>query len=316
MLVFTVYAFTRNHPEITGFELASFANYTIIAFFINYFVLPRYYKNRRVFELILLSVLSLFICILIEEGILEPIFFPENRGADIRLFWTIVGVLPKLSLLVVFKMVWDMIYMRKELDELKSLAEQNELQFLQTQINPHFLFNNLNNIYSYSLEGSPKTPKIILGLADMMRYVLYECKEDYMPLSKEVTQLKNFIELNELQLEGRGEVKVEVIGDASRYKVAPLILIVFVENAFKHSASSLSDGIKINIVLEITYNGELLFTCENNFSEKTSTDSLSKGIGLTNVYKRLKLIYGDQYNLQLDDSNSNYVVKLLLPLKK
>jgi len=314
LLVFTTYAVTRRETSITPFEIVSFANYAVTAFFINYFVLPRYYKNKKTFQLLLIIIFSLFACILIEEVVLEPIFFPADRGANVKLFWTIITVLPRLSLLVVFKLAWDMIFIRRELEKVKSIAEQNELHFLQTQINPHFLFNNLNNIYSFALEGSPKTPEIILGLSDMMRYVLYECKEDYMLLTKELKQLENFIKLNELQIEDRGQVTFESTGENERYKIAPLILIVFVENAFKHSVSSLSEGIYISIKTKITSDNKLLFTCENNYSESTNTDSLSHGIGLENVHKRLELIYGDNYELDYSAENSKYIVTLKMPL--
>lgn len=316
IFIFLAFTITRTDPQITSFETVTFISYVVVAFFINYWVLPHYYKKQNIYELVFFCILGLYFCIVLEEVVLEPLFFPEDIGGTIRLFWTIMSVLPILSLLVVFKLVWDMVIVRRELDEIKLVAKQNELQFLQTQINPHFLFNNLNNIYSFSLEGSPKTSDAILGLSEMMRYILYECKEDYISLSRELEQLENFIELNKLQLEHRGKVQFESIGNVSGYKITPLILMVFVENAFKHSTSSLSDGIQISIKNEITNEGNLLFTCKNNYSKSTNTIRLSKGIGLANVKKRLDLIYNDTYSLENIEENDTYTVRLTLPLQE
>jgi len=314
ILVFVALTVTRKDPTIEWSEVIFFLNYTATALFISYWALPRYNKNENGWELLMYFVLALTSCILMEELVIEPYFFPEERGQNIVVVWALLSALPKLALLIAFKLVWDVIFIRKELDELKSLARQNELQFLQSQINPHFLFNNLNNVYSYALENSPKTPEIILGLSDLLRYVLYECKEEYMPLDKELKQLESFIKLSEVQIENRGEINFKFPSDTSSYKIAPLLLLVFVENAFKHSVSSMSDGIQISVIAKITDSDKLEFICSNTYSADTNVDSLSKGIGLANVKKRLDLIYGDQYHLNLKSNDNLFTASLLIPL--
>ncbi len=316
ILVFVSLTITRRHPTIEWSEVVIFLNYTVTALFISYWALPRYNNNKNGWELILYFVLALSFCILIEEVVIEKLFYPEDRGQNILVFWALLSILPKLSLLIAFKLVWDMVFIRKQLDELKSLAKQNELQFLQSQINPHFLFNNLNNIYSYSLENSPKTPEIILGLSDLLRYVLYDCKEEYMSLDKELEQLESFIKLSEVQIENRGIVSFNFPSDTSSFKIAPLLLLVFVENAFKHSVSSMSDGIEISVLVNVTDSNKLEFTCSNTYSINSNVNSLDKGIGLENVKKRLELIYGDQYHLDLNSTTDIYTVSLLVPLEK
>jgi len=202
-------------------------------------------------------------------------------------------------------------------DSLSLASElESEMQFLKSQINPHFLFNNLNNLYSYAIEQSPKTPEIILELSGLLRYMLYECKEDFVPLTKEVEKLENFINLSEMQIEERGQVNFSTQNIQSNYQIAPLILIVFIENAFKHSTASQADNIEIDVNLELLETGELEFVCKNSFLLQSNTDSLSNGIGLENVKKRLELIYPNAYQINIQNNNNIYKVSLKIDLNK
>jgi len=178
------------------------------------------------------------------------------------------------------------------------------------------LFNNLNNLYSYSIENSPKTPSIILELSSVLRYMLYDCKEDYVCLVKEIQHLKNFTALNELQVEHRGEIQFKHSNDIpTHFNIAPLILNVFIENAFKHSTNSQSDNIKININIIIDEKGFVKFICKNNFLPLNNDKYLSKGIGLENVKKRLNLLYPNDHTLSINETHNSYEVILLMNLK-
>ena len=316
ILLFLTIAVTMRDPDIHLGEILIFINYAIAAFIIGFIIVPRFYKDRKVSVLILTTVLVVFLSILVEELFLEKIFFPDNRGKTLNIFFTILQVFPKIMMLVGFKLGWEALVMRQEMEKLKDLARQSELQFLQSQINPHFLFNNLNNLYSYAIEGSDRTPDIILQLSDLLRYMLYECKDDYVLLSKDLSQLENFISLNELQIENRGKVNYSFIGNDMNYVIAPLILIVFVENAFKHSVSSLTDKIDIDVKVEVSQEGALYFNCKNNFANNSNTDSLAKGIGLDNVRKRLELIYGANYELKCEADNDVFEVSLSINLQR
>ena len=214
-----------------------------------------------------------------------------------------------------FKFAWDASIKQREVEELRTSVKESELQFLKSQINPHFLFNNLNNLYSYAIEQSPKTPSIILELSSVLRYMLYDCKEDFVVLRKEIEHLKNFTQLNELQIEHRGKVIFETDHIPAGYLIAPLILNVFIENAFKHSTASQSEGIFINIYIKLDKDGLLDFECKNSFRPITNTDNLSNGIGLENVKKRLQLLYHDAHTLQIKDTNNLYTVRLKMNLK-
>jgi LytS/YehU family sensor histidine kinase len=146
--------------------------------------------------------------------------------------------------------------------------------------------------------------------------MLYDCKEKYVALPKEINHLKNFTQLNELQIEERGKVSFKTKNIPSEYRIAPLILTVFIENAFKHSTASQSKDISIDVDIHVTDIGILEFKCENSFRPVTNTDNLYKGIGLENVKKRLLLLYPDVHKLTISDSGEVYTVHLKMQLKK
>lgn len=318
LLVFVFYSFDRHQPRIEEHQFVFFIHYAIWAFIINYVLLPRFlYQKKRLIFLILV-----FFCIaaaiLIEESILEQIYFPNTKRAQTfpGVFYSLLDVLPVITILSGFKFAWDALVKQQEVEDLRASMQESELQFLKSQINPHFLFNNLNNLYSHAIENSPKTPDIILELSSVLRYMLYECKAKFVSLTKEIEQLKNFTKLNELQIEDRGSVNFRTQNIQAGYQIAPLILIVFLENAFKHSTASQSEAIFIDVDVQLSEDGTLTFLCKNSFLPNTNTDNLSRGIGLENVKKRLNLLYPDSHHLEIDAADNEYEVKLTMQLKK
>nr|WP_256439399.1 histidine kinase [Aquimarina sp. MMG015] len=227
-----------------------------------------------------------------------------------------MSTLPTLSVLAGFKFGWDALIKQREVKELKDSVKESELQFLKSQINPHFLFNNMNNLYSYAIEKSPRTPELILELSGVLRYMLYECKAKYVSLSKEVEQLENFINLGRLQIEGRGTVTLSKNIERANFWIAPLILIVFVENALKHGSSSQTDGILIAMDIKVTNEGMLYFKCSNTYKNQTNTNNLDSGIGLENVKKRLDILYPKAHKLHINNDKDMYEVQLMIDLKK
>lgn len=314
-LVFLFYSMERNQTSIPTYKIAFFLNYALAAFFINYVLLPQFYYQKKTILFFVIVLLTIMGVIMVEEFILEKIFFSGNRANTFGgLLLTMSQVLPPIAMLSGFKFGWDALGKQQEVEELKMAVKESELQFLKSQINPHFLFNNLNNLYSYSIEQSPKTPEIILELSGLLRYMLYECKEDFVPLTKEVEQLENFINLSEMQIEERGTVNFSTQNIQSHFKIAPLILIVFIENAFKHSTASQVDDINIEVDIQLKEAGTLQFICKNSFLPKSNTDSLSNGIGLENVKKRLELSYPNAHQLEIKNDNNIYEVQLAINL--
>lgn len=298
------------------YKIAFFGNYMVAAMFINYVLLPKLYSRKR-FGLFFTSVaLLIILVILTDEFFLEKIYFPETRGTYFPgVFFTLVETLPLIIFYMGFKFAWDYNKKQSEIEKLKVLVKDSELQFLKSQINPHFLFNNLNNLYAYALEESPKTPTIILELSSVLRYMLYDCKEDFVPLPKEVEHLKNFTELYKLQIEHRGDIQFHTNVAASEYSIAPLILMVFIENAFKHSTNSQSEGIEIEIAITVSQTGVLNFICKNGFSPLDQKGNTSRGIGILNVRKRLELLYPNAHTLEITNTDTVFNVALKMQLK-
>lgn len=213
-----------------------------------------------------------------------------------------------------FLVVWGLSFLLK-IDKLwkqSQLEKRNaELSYLKSQVNPHFLYNTLNGIYALSLEDSAKTPDAIVRLSELMRYVTSEIENDFVLLSNEIKYIENYIELQKLRLGDTVEVSFvcNVIGD--NLMIAPLILMPFVENAFKHGLSAKKSKIGIN--LEISAMEELKFQITN---KKQTAQVSGTGIGLENVRKRLELIYGEQYQLNIKNADKDFFVELKLKLKK
>lgn len=189
-----------------------------------------------------------------------------------------------------------------------------EIKFLKSQINPHFLFNVLNNIYALTVIKSDKAPDNLMRLSEMLRYMLYDSNDGKVPLQKEIDYLENYISLASLK-DSRGlNVKVEIDKSQPGIKVAPLLFIPFVENAFKHSKiEDLKNGF-INISL-ITSSEQIEFSVENSIPSVSFKKDKLRGIGLTNTKKRLELLYPYKHLLNISDSGNVYSVILKLDLK-
>ena len=316
-VVFVFYSYDRKNPQIESYQVVFFLTYAAAAFVINYLLLPRFLYRKKPLLFVGYVVVVVAAVIILEEAVIEQIYFPDTRGRRfLGVFFSLWGVLPVITVLSGFKFAWDALVKQRELESLKSTIKESELKFLKSQINPHFLFNNLNNLYSYAIDFSPKTPEIILKLSSVLRYMLYECREKFVPLSKEVEQLTNFTQLYEMQIEERGVVNFSVNVDQPDYQIAPLILIVFIENAFKHSQASQSEDIKIDIAIQLSQEGELTFSCKNNFQAVANTDNLSQGIGLENVKKRLQLLYPNGHQLRIVETDDQYEVDLSMQLTR
>lgn len=317
VVVFIFYAFDKRIPGLEAHQILFYLNFAIAGLIINYGFLPNFLYKRKYLLFAIFTALIAVAVILVEELILEKIFYPDTRGRRFsNIFYNLLNTLPTLTILVGFKFAWDALTQQREVQKLKNSVKESELQFLKSQINPHFLFNNINNLYAHALEQSPKTPGIILELSAVLRYMLYECKAKFVPLGKEIEQLKNYIKLSKFQVEGRGTVNFNVEEIPSNYKIAPLILTVFIENAFKHSSSSQTNNISITINLKVTNEGYLTFECSNTYSEASNIDNLPHGIGLKNVKKRLELIYPNKHQLDIKSDNSIYIVKLEINLNE
>jgi LytS/YehU family sensor histidine kinase len=204
---------------------------------------------------------------------------------------------------------------QKRNQELEKEKMESELKFLKSQIHPHFLFNTLNNLYALTLDKSDRAPEVVVKLSDLLSYMLYECNAPLVPLAKEVQLLQDYLDLEKIRYPNELKVDFEVFGRVNGKNIAPLVLLPFVENGFKHGLSKQINYPWINITLEIE-DYLLRFLVENNRPkiEKADETGYSEGIGLKNVRRRLDLIYGDQYTLDISGNADTFSINLQLKL--
>jgi len=215
----------------------------------------------------------------------------------------------------IIKIISDWVKHQRERAELQTQTMQSELRFLKSQINPHFLFNTLNNLYALTLKKSDKAPEIVVKLSEMMRYMLYECNEKRVPLEKEVNYVKNYLDLEALRQGKDVEIKFEVQGEVAQQKIAPLMFIPFLENSFKHGLNhAISEGF-VHIILLIE-DKDILFHIENSKPDSIplTEHPRSGGIGLVNVRRRLNILYPDHHTLSIENQPNIYIVDLKLEL--
>lgn len=201
---------------------------------------------------------------------------------------------------------------KNRVSELESEKKASELKALRAQVNPHFLFNSLNTIYNEALKRSDKAPKLILKLSDMLRYVVDKMDQDLVSLEEEVEYLQNFVELHKERLNDPSKVKFFTNGDLSSLKIAPLLLLNFVENAFKHADLTEEDAF-ISIEISSTKN-ILTLSCTNTFFEEPSQKINSSGSGIENAKRRLELAYPERHSLHIKKINNTYHLELKLEL--
>lgn len=209
---------------------------------------------------------------------------------------------------------------QNELKEAQTLAahSQSELHLLQSQLSPHFLFNTLNNLYGLSITQHEKIPPLLLKLSELLRYSVYDSTETFVPLKDELAYIDNYIEFEKIRLGDRLVLTtdIEKVSDSS-LKIAPMLLIVFIENAFKHSKNTADEKIFINLSLKI-WGNSILFYAKNSHQKKEEEISVinkSSGFGLVNVTKRLLLLYPKQHELEIENEETSYIVNLKLKMK-
>lgn len=269
-------------------------------------ILPLFFTNRKWLGSFLFVLnIAVFTCV--------GLYFLSNAldHFEWRMVYNMIGIL----VLVLFvssalKVAGDS-FMRRQQEK------EAELKLLKAQLNPHFLFNTLNNLYGLSVVKSDKLPNLMLKLSDLLRYSLYDTKDKFVPLEKEITYLKNYMDLEKIRLEDQTEILFENKVKDATINIAPMLLIVFVENAFKHLELSSADKSKVSVSIEEN-NGSLVFKCSNTCdSIQANKEDLEKGksgIGLQNAIKRLSLIYPEKHQLDIDRNDKTYTVNLTLDL--
>lgn len=301
-----------------GNELIRILFYLVLVYGNIYFLIPRFLNERK----LLLYGISLLALVIILTPVMVNVFywrfqgFPELQAQVVRhqtgyylLNFLITGAF------AIFKIISDWVKAERDSRKIRTETMQSELRFLKSQINPHFLFNTLNSLYALTIRKSDLAPEIVLRLADMMRYMLYECNEKWVPLQREITYMENYLELEKLRHGEKADVHLHVQGEPGEMRVPPLLFIPFLENSFKHGLARSMDKGFVEVVLMIEPD-EIHFSITNSKPAQLPHPEAARfgGIGLNNVRKRLDLLYPNAYDLQIENEPLTFRVNLQLKL--
>lgn len=292
--------------------------FSLIIFYCNYFIfIERYIFTRRNVRFVLVNILLVAICIYIHSQIRDLFFTAGGKAhsSNFRIFavyWESITAIITIGLSMAVRITQRWI----EMENLKRNSENaqlhSELTYLQYQLQPHFFFNSLNNIYSLVDSSPEKAKDTIHSLAKLMRYMLYEAKEGKVALNKEIEFLDKFIDLMEIRLPANVTVVKNFGKVEAGAMITPLLFLPLVENAFKHGAGSSQKGtISFDLSMQ---NGEVAFTVSNPNVPKTTDDKSGSGIGLVNLEKRLELMYSGRFAFEREVADDIYKTVLKIKL--
>ncbi|MCC8425318.1 sensor histidine kinase [Mucilaginibacter sp. UR6-11] len=301
-----------------------FGAINISLFYLNYlFFIPQFLNKKRYGAYIFIVIVTMVIYgvgkygigLLFKQDVLTHMAGPNETKRVVIGFWSYFtstlfnsGIFICLSVLLKFSVDW---FLNERIQrDLENQRLTAELAFLKSQINPHFLFNSLNSIYSLAYQHSENTPGAILKLSEIMRYMLYECNDNKVDLSKELQYLQNYIDLQKIRFGNNAYIDFKVDGEITDQQIVPLLLIAFIENAFKHGIAN--DSLS-PITLFVNVNQQHLQFYIRNKKHRNNRDPLG-GIGLNNVKRRLDLLYPGKYNLDIRDETDTYTCELSLVL--
>jgi two-component system, LytTR family, sensor histidine kinase AlgZ len=293
--------------------------YFVCCYPLMYLVIPKFLLKGKLFLFICITsawvIAVWFFNYLFRTYVFIPIqeymgFKPIVRGGyQPGSYLMLISTAAGGCLIILFKY-----WLKKQQEWLQAEKEKAtaELQLLKAQVHPHFLFNTLNNIYSFSLENSSKTPGLILKLSSLLSYILYDCKANEVLLQKELEVMKNYIDLEKERYGNKLEISLNIEGDLRDQLIAPLLLLPFLENAFKHGTSEQLDKPWLSMDIAVKQH---TIRCKIANSKNDFIAFNKTGIGIENVKKRLAFLYPGKYELKMHDEGNFFVVSLLINLE-
>lgn len=320
----------RDYQTTIIFTSLLFPLAIITSYFLNYFLLPRYlYKAKYwlfalfifytlVFSLWCEIMISMFVFIIISDfqiSKLDPTSF-DFVFLLVGFYFIILGFVAIEQIKRAFEIKKENIQLEKDQIETNLKLREAELKLLRAQIHPHFLFNTLNNLYGLTLEKSELAPQLVLRLSDLMDYMLYKCQGSRVNLKNEIEHIQNYIEIERIRYAKKLKLDFFLNGELKNQQIAPMLLLPFIENAFKHGVSKQIENPFVKIETNIE-NTDLFLSVENSKNKKAAfTDEYTKGIGLQNVKKRLTLLYPEKHKLEINDEENCFVINLYIELDK
>lgn len=301
-----------------GSDLSLQVSSMMVICYLNYFLfLPRFLKRRNIVRYILefLPLLILFSYLIVrgKQSLLAVYGIKVDFLYSTRFYITFtLNTLFLVVFIGLLKFVEDWFELEARRNELENERLNSELRFLRTQIHPHFLFNTLNNLYYLAYTQSPNTTEVIARLSQMMRYMIHDSNHSRVPLEKEIEYIENYIKLEQLRLDEHIPIELKVTGDLSGKTIAPLILMTFLENAFKHGVSNATGQSWIKAAIEIEGDQLSYRVMNSKIPESSKNFKEASGIGLKNVRRRLELSYPEQYQLTINEEDTQFSVFLEL----
>lgn len=282
-----------------------------------YYLRPRFFLHKKYVKYTLGLLLLLLLAAFIRYVVGWTLFAEKIFGASDGFKPSFLGsmLFSGLFMIVVstpLQLIEDWFKKQELQQEIRTQQLEAELRFLKAQVNPHFLFNALNNIYALSFTASKKAPEMILQLSEMMSYMLYDCKQEQVNLALEIAYLKNYISLQQLKKDGEFDIDFQVKGGVEQVNITPMLFIPFFENAFKHGNLEAINIGWLKSRLEVA-DGMLHFTISNS-KPKVAPHHAQGGVGLENIRERLDLIYPGKHELMISDTDEVYTATLSIKL--
>jgi len=284
----------------------------LLVVYLNYFLINTLIKSKKYIlyflAICIVFVIGVFVHYLVFDHLIDFVFPGFYFISMYSLFEISQYILAYLVVSLLFKLSKDWFDLKEQQLELQKESHRVQLQSLKSQLNPHFLFNSLNNIYSMTSTDVEKGRSHIIKLSDALRYMLYKTNDELVPLQNEIEYFNNYIELEQLRLEDEADINIELANDVDNLKIAPLILLPFIENCFKHCQK---ENPVISIKMQVEKGG-LSLECRNNM-DATFPDEMG-GVGLSNAKRRLELIYPQKHTLHIHKDLAFYTTILNLDL--
>lgn len=296
-------------------------------YFTLYVLLPRYFLNRKYIGFALILGASLLFAAFMQRildyaivyRVMDPSLLEEPFFSATPILKIIIGIYPVVALAAFIKLGKHWYERDRLARELEKDKLEAELKFLKAQIHPHFLFNTLNNLYALTLKGSEQAKEVVLKLSDLLSYMLYDGNKRQVNLDEELDVIETYLTLEKIRYGDRLKISYTVNGNTGDKQIPPMLVIPFVENAFKHGTSGESEHVWVDIQVEVTNNLFRMTVENNNPDSPPDTDDeidlvYKEGIGLKNVKRRLELLYGNRHNLQIYDGKSIFRVVMELQI--
>jgi two-component system, LytTR family, sensor kinase len=289
----------------------------IFTYFTLYFLLPRFLLPGQYTNFLLWFLICSFLAGLAQRYIsfsfYYPLYYPDGLRDPFFYFPKIVktfaAMYPVVFTAVAIKLLKYWYVNQKAQQILTQEKLQAELKFLKTQIHPHFLFNTLNNLYALTLKKSDKAPETVLKLSELINYMLYECRSDEVLLRKEIKFIRNYVDIEKMRYGDKLDVDIRISGEVGERKIAPLILLPFVENCFKHGASEDLQQSWVKVTID-SHADHVVIKVENSKVENGNGAQREEGIGIQNVKRRLDLLYPGKHELKIMNGEETFLIIL------